>query len=154
MYPWTHFIFGGFFGAIAYYVGLLTPEQTLIVAILAALVDIDHYISYIVSHNHEFSFKKIWNECVLGHFHGRSFIHGPIGLGWITLVLFGIYWISFTWFLIFALAYYSHYLLDHLHIHMKKELNINKFGFHLHLFYLELVIGIVVKGLTILLLII
>ena len=153
MYPWTHFIFGGFLGAIAYFLGLLTPEQTFLVALLAAFVDIDHYISYIFLHRHEFSLKKIWNECVLGHFHGRSFIHRRVGLGLITLILFGIYWISFTWFLILALAYYSHYLLDHVHLHMKKGLNINKFGFHFHLFYLELAIGVVTKGLTVVLLI-
>ena len=148
MYPWTHFIFGGFLGSIFYYLDIIPLEAVLIVAILSTLVDLDHYISYFVN-KHEFSLKKIWNECVLGHYHGRSFIHRSDGFTIITLLLAGLYFISYYWFLIIALAYYGHYLLDHLHIKMKRGLNINKFGFHLHIFYIELAIAVVTKGLTI-----
>jgi hypothetical protein len=44
-----------------------------------------------------------------------------------TLVLIVIYFTSLGWFLVLALAYYSHMVLDHLHLHVHRVLKLKEF---------------------------
>jgi len=141
-------MFGSFVGAIAYHLGLIPFFGFVLVAFISMLIDLDHYISYYFFHRKDMAFKRIWNECILGHFHGRSFIHRGEGFLLVTLLLIGVYFLDPTWFFILGLSYYNHYFLDHIHLHMKKGLKNVKRGFHFQIFYLELAMGIVVKILT------
>ena len=48
MYPWSHFIFAYLIGLIFTKFGLIGGKHALIIGILAVLVDIDHYIGFII----------------------------------------------------------------------------------------------------------
>jgi hypothetical protein len=151
MYPQTHFLVPLFLGLILAKFNLLTPKLALIAGIIGALVDIDHYIEYIIhTKKNRFSIKAMWNNSIKFHkFSARSFIHHWRGISIISILL-GIYLIFFQsqWqiALTVALGYYSHILLDHYKLgrlfHKKYVYKSKIIGMYVRLPLLELVLDL------------
>lgn len=113
MYPPTHFIVTFFLAELFVKFGILTHNQALICATITVLIDLDHYIEYII-HSKSFNFKNAWNGASLHKFkYERSFIHHKNGVVIISLLLIPLFFINQTIFYLFLLAYYSHIFLDY-----------------------------------------
>jgi len=119
MNPHTHFLLPFLIGMIFENLGIFTFEQALLCGLLGVLVDIDHYIEYVI-HTGKFSVIGMWNNAYKYHrFEERSFIHhleGMILITFFIMLLAGLDW-ALAWML--AIAYFSHMALDYLHL--KKE---------------------------------
>ena len=111
MYPFSHFLFAFLIGKIFVKLGFLNHDLVMLVAVIAVLIDVDHFVFYSVKHK-DWNLKHAWNASVLGHEKERTFIHFKWGFLIITLVFVVLYFFNFTVFLILALAYYSHIFLD------------------------------------------
>lgn len=143
MYPWTHFLFAFLLGLIFEKLGYLSWKFVIISSFLAVLIDLDHYFRYILYHKGR-GFKKAWNYCVKKHpISDRSFLHHKEALFLITFLLIGLYFINLIAFLVIAIAYYSHYFLDHLHLHMHKKFVVKEFGLKIKFYFFELFIDFV-----------
>jgi len=119
MNPHTHFLLPFLIGLIFRELGVFSLEQALLCGLFGVLVDIDHYIEYVMQTG-KFSLVGMWNNAYKYHrFEERSFIHHLEGMIIITFFIMII--AAFNWQLawMLAIAYYSHMVLDYLHL--KKE---------------------------------
>nr|MBI4156755.1 hypothetical protein [Candidatus Woesearchaeota archaeon] len=120
-----------------------------LVGLLSALVDLDHLFSFHKRHK-KWSLKSTWEMAIVRHEQEKSFIQHRKGLVSTTLILVVLFFISQKLTMILALAYYTHYFLDHLHINVIQQHKIKKiFGIHYPFNYYELILD----GILILLLI-
>jgi|APSaa5957512622_1039677.scaffolds.fasta_scaffold32442_2 hypothetical protein len=119
MYPFSHFLFALFSGEVFVKLGFLNQDLALLVAVIAVLIDIDHFVFYSFKHQ-DWDLKHAWNAAVSGKEEERTFIHHWIGFLIITIVIAGLYFYNFTVFLVLALAYYSHMFLDYAHLNVLK----------------------------------
>ncbi len=122
MYPQTHFLVPFFLAEILVKFGLLNHNLALMAGFVGVLIDLDHYLHRILIH-HDFSLKRTWNAAIMHHdIHGeRTFIHHWSGLMTVTLLLFVMAFFSWHLSVALFLGYYSHLLLDDLHLHIKKQ---------------------------------
>lgn len=152
MYPQSHFLFSLLIALIFVKFNVFNYKIALFIALFAVLMDIDHFIIYIIKRK-EWSLKDAWNADVKGKFkHARTFIHHYLGFILITILIIVLFFINKNLFYIFSLAYYSHMFLDYAHLNVlkiKEKMIIKEFGiierinkFEL-LFDIFLVIGIV-----------
>jgi len=112
MYPWSHFLFGLLIGEILVKAGLFGQIAAFTLAILAVLVDLDHYLYYGIKHKN-WSLANAWNAGSIKHEKGeRTFIHHWKGFIVMTAVSAIIYLFSKVAGIIIASAYYSHLALD------------------------------------------
>jgi hypothetical protein len=113
MQPNTHFAAGLFFGlAVANYFGM-SYWWALVAGLIAMFIDVDHGIAYFLKF-HKFSIKGCYNACCSHHFpKGRMFIHHKNGFLVITIALIILYAVNPFMSVLIAVAYYSHYILDH-----------------------------------------
>jgi len=74
MYPFSHFLFALLIGEIFVKLGFLNHDLALLVAVIAVLIDVDHFIFYSVKHK-DWDLKHAWNAAVSGHEKERTFIH-------------------------------------------------------------------------------
>ena len=78
MYPQTHFLMALFLGEILVKLDLLNQKAVIVCAVLAVLIDLDHWVAFIV-HHRQFNFRKAWNIAALSHKETeRTFIQYPI----------------------------------------------------------------------------
>ena len=144
MNPHTHFLFPFVLGLLFTKLGFFSWELALLAGIIGAFVDMDHYIEHILhSKKNRFSLKSTWNNSMKYHtFRQRSFIHdtnGAIILGFLFIIL------SFFWWQIalsFALGYYSHLLLDKIHLRKKQFLGWKNLHLYMHISYEEFLLDI------------
>jgi len=133
MYPQTHFLFSFLVGLIFFKTGVIDLRMALLVAVVGLLVDLDHYITFIIKYKaKDFKIKDAWNRAVKGMYRGRSFIHHTIGIVWITVILILLFFGNRYWFWIFSLGYYSHLFMDYAHLNflrIREKMTIKKFGF-------------------------
>ena len=95
--------------------------MALLVGIIGLLVDLDHYVTFIIKYKErDFSIRDAWNRAVKGMYRGRSFIHHNIGITWITIILFLLFFWNRYWFWVFSLGYYSHLFADYVHLNFLK----------------------------------
>lgn len=114
MYPQSHFLLALLLGLGMAKAGLLSWQLALVCAVIAVLIDIDHFLSFAYRHR-DFSVKHAWDAAVVKHEKKeRTIIHHPIGIAVMTLFLASTYFIDRTWFFVLAIAYYSHMLIDHI----------------------------------------
>ena len=117
MYPITHFLFAFLIGGVLVELGFWGGGMVWVIGLIAVFIDIDHLISYGILHR-DFNPQHAWNGAVVKHEHERTFIHHRLGFVLITILIAGIYFISFDWFLILAIGYYSHMFLDYAHLNI------------------------------------
>lgn len=152
MYPQTHFLFSFLIALIFAKYGVFDYKIALVIALVAVLVDLDHFILYIIKRK-DWSLKDAWNADVKGKFrHARTFIHHYLGFALITIIIIVLFFVNKNLFWIFSLGYYSHMFLDSAHLNIlkiKEKLVIKRFGFIERinkfelLFDIFLIIGIV-----------
>ena len=144
MYPQTHFLLPFFVGAILVKLGWFSWELALLAGIFGVLIDLDHYIEHIFhAKKNRFSLAHTWNTSVITHkFEQRSFIHHKVGAVVVTLLLIVLAVFSHLWSLMFALAFYSHMLLDHVHMKHPHQIIIKLFGFYERESKVELVLDV------------
>ena len=123
MYPQTHFLFPFFVALLLQKMGFLSWKLALLAGIIGVLVDLDHYAEHILhAKKKKFSVIDTWNNSVKLHkFHQRSFIHHWQGFVIVTLVLVTLAFFNWQLTLAFALGYYSHLLLDYIHLNKAKS---------------------------------
>jgi len=144
MYPHTHFLFAYLISLIFVRLGYFSHSQAVFIAILAVLIDLDHYISYVMTKKN-FSLRKAYNGCAKGHKkYGKTRFHFMTGIVLVSIVVALLYVYNLKIYSgIIAIAYYSHILLDHIHlnyiIHLDKRFKYNIFGFHTMMSYPEVV---------------
>ncbi|MBW2998080.1 metal-dependent hydrolase [Candidatus Woesearchaeota archaeon] len=118
MYPPTHFLLPFTIGLIFIKLGIFNIYHVFICAILGVLIDIDHYIMHIIkSKDKKLSLRDTWNQSTKYHaFRQRSFIHHNKGILIVSLIVILLFFINMTSAYIIAIAYYSHIILDYIHI--------------------------------------
>ena len=143
MYPLTHFLFPFFIAQIFVKLNYLDYKLAIITGIIAVLIDLDHWIYRIIKF-HEFNPKNAWNNAVKKHDpKERTFLHhkpGMILIASLTLILLFFSWKSA---LILALAYYSHILLDNLHLKLKSYLKMEEEGFIFKIPFYEIIFDLI-----------
>jgi hypothetical protein len=143
MYPLTHFLVPFVLAQIFVKLGYLDYRFALIAALLGVLIDLDHYIYRIFSAK-DYSFKKAWNIAVKKHDPlQRTFIHHYKGLLIFLLVKIVLLFFSWKWTIVIALGYYSHFLLDHIHIRIHKKLTFNEFGYVFRIPFYEIILDVI-----------
>ena len=151
MYPQTHFLFSFLIALIFAKYGVFDYKIAFFIAILAVLMDIDHFIVFALK-KHNYSLKDAWNADIGGKYKGRTFLHHYSGFILITIIVTILFFLNKTWFWIIALSYYSHIFLDYAKLNIlkiKEKMTINELGFKEKinkfelLFDIFLVIGIV-----------
>ena len=140
MYPITHFLVPTTIMIILYKLNLTTPKYIIIAGLTGMLIDIDHYIHLIITHK-SFSLRKAWNIAVTGHENERSFIHHTKGIILTTFLMFILYFYSKNLTVGLSTGYYTHIILDKIHIQTKKILSIREFGFLMRMPLYELILN-------------
>lgn len=134
MYPWTHFL-------VPWLLGLLLgmpAEYALLAGLLGALVDLDHYVYYVLVHR-DWSVRNAWRAAVVTHESGeRTFLHHRLGVALVTPLVVLLCGFSIPLGAAVALAYASHLLLDYVHTEGHHVANVA--GFRVDLSTQELVL--------------
>jgi len=117
----THFLFPVAISLLFYKLNFLSWPLVLASGLVGMLIDLDHYLEHILhAKKNRFSIIATWNNSIKLHrFNQRSFIHDGPGILIITAVLLICSYFYWRLALALAIGYYSHILLDHLHL--KKE---------------------------------
>src|SRR3989344_6442576 len=156
MYPHTHFLFPYFIGLLLWKFNFLSWKLALIAGVIGVFVDIDHYVEHILhAEKKKFSLVDTWNNSVKLHkFYQRSFIHHWQGALIVSvLLLFGIFW-NWQFIIVLALGYYSHLLLDYVHLNNKKSLAAKLGYFYLKEPWGEVVLDVVlIAGIVVVILV-
>jgi hypothetical protein len=119
MYPPTHFLAGLSIGAVGNKLGYFDIRETWALPFISMLVDIDHYLYFILKHK-KFSFFEAWQSALSKREEGqRTVVHHVLGFFIFTTVLVVLWFIDQKWSLLLGLGYYSHILLDYLPIESK-----------------------------------
>ncbi|MBT3691489.1 hypothetical protein HOD75_02940 [archaeon] len=151
MYPFTHFLFAFFIGEILVKYNIFNHQIALITALIATLIDIDHFIYYGIKHK-DWNLKHAWNGAVYKKEPERTFIHHKLGFILITLIIIATYFINPIISYILAIAYYSHMFLDYIpqiFITPQKTIKTKEAGFRINIalyeiiFIILLIIGII-----------
>jgi hypothetical protein len=148
MQPNTHFMAGLFFGLAVSQYFHMSLWYGFLAGLIAMFIDIDHLISYYL-HYKKISIIGCWNACCGHHFSGgRMFIHHKNGFLIITAFLVVLYVASPFWAFLIAVAYYSHYALDHRifnsHIHNfdDETIHAKPFGYVFDISWREVILEI------------
>ncbi len=129
MYPQTHFLMPFVLAEILVKFGLLNHNLALLAGMVGVFIDIDHYLHRVIVH-HDFSLKSAWNKAITQHdIHGeRTFIHHWKGLIGITIIFLVLALFNWNLSLVLFFAYYSHLLLDKIHVHIKRKIKFKEGG--------------------------
>lgn len=144
MYPLSHFLVPFVLAEILIKFGYLNHRLAFLCGLMAVLIDFDHYLHRVFIH-HDFSLKNTWNKAVTNHdIHGeRTWLHHWKGFLVVTLVLTIIYFINQVWCLILSLAYYSHIILDRLHLQVHRVLKLKEFHLVFRIPFYEIFLDLV-----------
>ena len=151
MYPQSHFLFSFLIALIFAKYGVFDYKVAFLIAIIAVLIDIDHFIVFILK-KHNYSLRDAWNADIGGKYKGRTFLHHYSGFILITIIVTILFFLDKTWFWIIALSYYSHMFLDYAKLNILKikgRMTIEELGFKEKinkfelLFDIFLIIGII-----------
>ena len=118
--PHTHFLVAWLFGLIGVKLHYLSYAEALLIGVISTLIDIDHLFSYHKRHK-KWSLKETWNAAVVKHEHERSFIQHREGCIMVSIILIAIFIISRKLAILLGIAYYIHYVLDHVDLDNEKS---------------------------------
>jgi len=151
MHPQTHFLVALFLGEILVKLEILSHKAVIICAVLAVLIDLDHWASFIIKHK-EFNFRKAWNTATIKHENERTFIHHKIGFLLVLVFLLIMFLFNRLVFWVVGTAYLSHLFLDYIHVVGKKKFKVKELDFWMNITGFELVLdGVLVIGIILLL---
>lgn len=121
MNPQTHFLFPFFIAFILTKLNILSWKLAVLCGLIGVLIDIDHYLEHIIhSRSNSLSLRACWNNAIKFHrFNQRSFIHHWQGFLILSLIFLIVLFFNWKISLILAISYYSHLILDY--VHLKKE---------------------------------
>jgi len=136
MNPHAHFIGGILLGTLGFKLGFIQFYDILIIGIIAVLIDLDHYLFYILTER-DLSPKRFWNmanniKYAHKNIRMRSFIHHYNGMALIFPLLIIVLMLDIRIGYIGLSAYISHIILDHLkyfHLNIAPYKNTEIFGF-------------------------
>lgn len=134
-------------------VGFLNHWQALIAALIGVLIDVDHPLEYAFIRK-KFSLRKAWNNStVLHRIKERSFIHHWRGLVIVTVFCLVILFLNKIVAVIIILGYYSHLLLDYVHVGLlEKTVKFRELGFSVRIPEYEIVLdAVLLAGIVLLL---
>ncbi len=133
MDPQTHFLFPFVIGLLLAREGVFSLELALLCAVIGVLVDLDHYIEHIMlAKENRFSIKAAWNQSERFHrFQQRSFIHHLSGAVTLAIVFYFISFYNAKLAMAMAVGYYSHLVLDYVHLKKEKFFRYKIYGFYL-----------------------
>lgn len=145
MYPHTYFLTALFTGFVLRQIWNLDLHSIFSAAILAVLIDLDHFFSYLYHHK-KLHLGEAWSWAVYHHKNELTFFHTVRGffllLGLKVLLAF----LNTSWFAILAIAYWTHIFLDTLHAYSRKfcqqKFCIGEFQFHIRILIVELVLDL------------
>lgn len=131
MYPPVHFLFPFMLTFLLHQNGLIPLYPAFLAGFVGLFVDVDHYIEHMLyAKKDRFSLRRTWNNATYYHrFNERSFIHHWQGLLLLSLLFAAMAFFSWQTALAMAIGYYSHMLLDH--VHMKKTSGFSFKGLYL-----------------------
>ncbi|MBW2963223.1 metal-dependent hydrolase [Candidatus Woesearchaeota archaeon] len=152
MYPQTHFLAALFLGEVLLKLGVLSQKTVVVCAVLAVLIDLDHWAAFMIRH-HEFSLKKAWNAATVKHENERTFIHHRTGFIIMAAILLITFLFNRLVFWVLGTAYLSHMFLDYVHVIEKKNFRFKELGFWINITGFELVLDFVLIFVIILLLV-
>ena len=142
MYPPSHALAGLAIGSVGKYFGYFNNTEIIILASLATLIDLDHYIYFVCKHK-SLNIFKAWDNAVSDREKfQRTAIHHIIGFIIFTLFLIGFFFINEGWAIILGAAYYNHYLLDYLSLPLKDRLKFKLGPLKFNVTYQEIVVDI------------
>lgn len=143
MLPLTHFLIAFLLGLIGVHFNYFSYSQAFFIGFLSMFIDIDHLFSFYWKHK-MWSLRDAWNAAVVKHEQEKSFIQHPKGLFFVSLFLLILFFLDKTITLLVAIAYYTHYLLDHLHIKTLNEYRIkNILNFSYPFNYFEFILNLI-----------
>lgn len=119
MYPQSHFLFTFLIAEIFVKLNIFNHYTALLTALIALLIDTDHFIYYSIKHK-DLSLKHAWNTAVSGRMKERTFIHFRLGFIITTAIIILLYFINPTISLILLIAYFTHMFLDYTHLNILK----------------------------------
>ncbi len=153
MYPQTNFLVPFVLAELLVKFGLLNHNLALLAGIVGVFIDIDHYLHRIIIHR-DFNLKSAWNKAITQHdIHGeRTFIHHRSGLAIVTGLLLLLVFINWNLSLVLFFAYYSHLLLDNLHLRIKKRWKFKEGGLGFRIPFYEIGVDLVLIIFSLLLL--
>ncbi|PIZ51963.1 hypothetical protein COY27_01890 [Candidatus Woesearchaeota archaeon CG_4_10_14_0_2_um_filter_33_13] len=156
MYPHTHFLFPFTIALVLNRFSIISWKLTVLCGIVGVIIDIDHFIDHIVqAKGNKFSIKATWNNSVRFHrFDQRTFIHHWKGAILVTTIIGSLILYNWQVSLIIALGYYSHLLLDYIHVRKDKSVRIRLKGFFIKEYYSEILLDLSLIATIIVLLII
>ena len=143
MYPVTHFLFAFLLMQIFVKSSLISQKVAILFAVISVLIDLDHFIYYGIKHKN-WSLKNSWNVAVIKHEAGeRTFIHHSTGM--IIVLFICVILACFNLLLsnLIFITYFSHILLDYIHINFKKAINLKKRGFRIRMPLYEIIVDII-----------
>lgn len=144
MYPQTHFLAAWFLSLILVKLGILSHKAALVCAVLAVLLDLDHWIAYVI-HERKLSIKKAWNVAAVTHdFEERTFIHHKTGFIVMTIFLILMLLFNRLVFWVAGIAYYSHMFLDYVHVWGRgKIIKFKEMGFGFQISGFEIILDFI-----------
>ncbi|MCK4589928.1 MAG: metal-dependent hydrolase [Nanoarchaeota archaeon] len=143
MYPQTHFLTALFLALILVKLEVLGYYGALVCAILAVLMDLDHWIAFVFK-KHKVSFLKAWNAATVKHADWeRTFVHHKLGFGIVSVILLIFLLFNRLVFWVVGIAYYSHMFLDYVHGVERKKYRFRELGFFFEITWFELALDVV-----------
>jgi hypothetical protein len=146
MYPLTHFLVAWLIGLLMVKNGNFTPLQALYTGLVGMLIDIDHFICFVLRKK-DFSLKDAWNAAVKHKLEERTFIHHLPGFLIISLVLVGLFFVNKIYFWILLIGYYSHMILDYFNLRewmgIRKSIKFKEEGFIFRIPLVEIIFDII-----------
>jgi len=134
-------MFAFLIGLIGLKWGYFSLTEVVVIGVLAVVIDIDHLISF-YRHHKSLNLLNCWNTAFETHEYLWTFIHNRFGMICVMGVLAFVSLFNMKYALIPGIAYFSHMLLDHIHLHKHKIKGHNFkeiFGFAIPLCYSEFV---------------
>ncbi len=158
MYPQTHFLIPFLIGLTLTKFNLLSWKLVLLSGIIAVLIDLDHFVEHIIhKKKNKFSLTDTWNQAIHNHwFVEWSFLHRWQGMIIIGLVLLLVLFFNWQIALTFAIAYYSHMILDYIRVSFKPKymLRLKEKRLFIDIPYYELILDLILVVGTIILVVI
>ena len=126
MLPQTHFLVAFVIALLGVKSGYFSISQAVLIGVLSVLIDLDHLFAYYHQHK-KWSLKGTWNAAIVTHERERSFIQHTDGLIKVTIILFLLVLIAPKLTVVLSMAYYTHYLLDHIHTDVIQRHKLKRF---------------------------
>lgn len=152
MYPQTYFLVALLIGTVSAKFGFLSQSQAFAAAALAVLIDLDHFFSYLFQRR-SLNIREAWNNAI-GNHNEETFLHTLKGFVVFSILQSLVFLYNPAWAQVLSIAYWSHLLLDTLHILTRsaaeKYFDICGFGFTVQLTIAELILSVFALLMTVL----